>query len=230
MADNPTQDFSQVAIPGLYNNIYYAIWQSLSKIQTSTLVKVMNCSNSGGLSPVGTVDVLPLVNQVDAANNAIEHETIYVIPYFRLQGGANAVIIDPAVGDIGICVFSNKDISNVKETKAQANPASARQFDYCDGLYLGGFLNGVPSQYIIFGSGITIHSPTSITLSSPSIIHNGTTTLNGPLAQNAGEGGGAASIVGPVTVTGSLTANGVSVSGHHHGGVQSGSDSTGTPY
>jgi phage baseplate assembly protein gpV len=54
-------------------------------------------------------------------------------------------------------------------------------FDYSDGLYLGGLLNGIPEQYIQFGSGgITIVSPTAITLNAPQI------NLQGPVTQTGG--------------------------------------------
>lgn len=159
---------------GEYNNIMFAVSQALAKVQTATLVKVISCTNAGALSPVGLVDVLPLVNQIDGQGNATPHTTIHNIPYLRVQGGANAVIIDPQAGDIGICVFASRDISKVKTTKAQANPGSFRQYSFSDGMYLGGVLNGVPTQYVMFGSsGITMHSPTAIILESPMLTHNG---------------------------------------------------------
>ncbi|MFY1028340.1 phage baseplate protein, partial [Actinobacillus seminis] len=40
-----------------------------------------------------------------------------------------------------------------------STPQSLRKFDYADGLYFGGFLNGVPHQYIFFKeSGIDVIS------------------------------------------------------------------------
>lgn len=166
---------------GRYNNIAFAIQQAISKLQTVTLVKVQSCSNDGDLSPVGTVDVVPLVNQVDASGNPTPHVTIYNVPYLRIQGGINAIILDPQPGDIGIAVFASRDISKVKSTLAQANPGSARQFDFSDALYLGGVLNGLPQQYIQFDSeGITITSSTAITLKAPTI------NLEGNISQTDG--------------------------------------------
>lgn len=155
---------------GDYNNINFVIQQAIAKLQTSTLVKIISCTNNGELSPVGFVDVQPLVNQVDGEGKSIPHGIIYNIPYFRLQGGTNAFIIDPVIGDIGICLFANRDISNVKTTKAQANPGSYRTFNFADGLYIGGFLNAVPVQYVqMNAAGIKIHSPLTVTLDSPDI-------------------------------------------------------------
>lgn len=182
---SPTTDTNE------YNVIAFVVQQLLQKVQTATLVKIAAVRNAGGIVPVGTVDVIPLVNIMTGNRQPIAHSTIYNIPYFRMQGGANAVILDPQVGDIGICVFCSRDISAVKATKATANPGSFRMFDWADGLYLGGMLNGAPTQYVAFAAGgITIHSPTKITLSAPEIdIEAGTSiTINSPV--NDIKGGG----------------------------------------
>lgn len=147
---------------GQYNNIMFAVQQALAKVQTATLVKIVACTNDGDVSPVGTVDVLPLVNQIDGSNppNPTEHVTIYGLPYLRVLGGESAIILDPKPGDIGVAVFANRDISKVKSTRDQANPGSFRQFDFADGIYLGGLLNGAPQQYIQFSdAGIKIIAP-----------------------------------------------------------------------
>ncbi len=148
---------------GKFNNIGFAILYFLSQMQTATLVRVEACSNAGGLSPVGTVDITPLVNQLDGQGNPIPHVTIFNVPYLRMQGGTNAVILDPVAGDIGLAVFASRDVSKIKATKAQGNPGSLRQYDFSDALYVGGMLNGVPTQYVRFSStGIEIVSPTDL--------------------------------------------------------------------
>lgn len=204
----------------LFNQLSFIVQQALSKLQTATLVEIIACSNNGGVSPVGTVDIQPLVNQLDGGGNPMPHGVIYNVPYFRLQGGTNAVILDPQPGDIGIALFANRDISKVKNTKAQANPGSYRQFDFSDALYIGGVLNGVPQQYVEFNSsGVTVISPNAITLQAPQI------NINGPLSQS----GGNVTIAQNVTVSGDVTASGKSLKTHVHSGVQSGSSNTGQP-
>lgn len=156
---------------GDFNNIGFMVQQALGKLQTATLVRIEKCTNSGGLSPVGFVDVTPLVNQLDGAGNPTPHVTIFNVPYFRLQGGKNAIIIDPEKGDIGVAVFASRDITKVKGTKAQANPGSFRQYSFADALYLGGMLNATPTQYVQFSTaGIRIHSPVQIKLDAPDIL------------------------------------------------------------
>ena len=240
---------------GEFNNMAFMVQQALGKMQTATLVRIESCTNAGGLSPVGYVDVTPLVNQLDGQGNPTPHVTIYNVPYFRLQGGANGIIIDPQKGDIGVAVFASRDISQVKTTKKQGNPGSHRQYSFADGMYLGGMLNGTPTQYIQFSTaGIRIHSPTRVKIDAPDVlieaqtveinaststtvttptftvngdaVVNGHTTMAGGVAQT---GGGAATFSGSMTVTGDVTADGVSLHNHVHGGVVPGGGNTGAP-
>lgn len=191
-----------------FNVISFIVKQMMAGMNTSIPVKVVAVSNSGGLTPAGTVDVVPLVNQVDGSGNATPHGTIFGLPYSRMHGGTNAIIMDPNVGDIGIVVFASRDISSVKAGKAQANPGSGRRFDHADGMYVGGVLNGTPSQYVQFNaSGINLVSPTAVTIEAPNI-----------------------ALVGNVAVTGTLQDNGHDVgSTHKHTGTQSGTGLSGVP-
>ena len=174
-----------------YNAMVFVFQQLAQKMQTITLVKVVAVRNAGGVEPVGSVDVQPLIFQMTGDRQSVPHGTIFDVPYFRIQGGTDAVILDPKVGDIGLCAFASRDISSLKANPAQAAssnpagvpPASFRMFDWADGLYLGGYLNGTPEQWVRFSaSGIEVHSPTKITLSAPQIEIDGTTrvTVNTP--------------------------------------------------
>lgn len=220
---NPWGFLEPSSLWGRYNNLRFMIQQMLSKVQTATIVKVIACTNDGGVSPVGTVDVQIIVNQMGSLAGqmvGVPHVTMYSLPYLRIQGGTNAVIIDPQPGDIGIAVFASRDITNVKSTKTQANPGSFRMHDFGDGMYLGGLLNGSPSQFVQFNSsGITLISPGTITLQAPNIV------LNGALQQT----GGNATMSQSLTVTGDVTAEGTSLHAHVHGGVTAGSADTGVP-
>lgn len=153
---------------GEYNKQLFAIQGAISKLQTATLVQVVNCTNDGGLAAIGTVDVLPLVNQLDALGNPTPHITVFGLPYLRSQGGSNGIISDPQAGDIGVVVFASRDISKVVSTKAQANPGSARQYDFSDGIYLGTVVSAAaPTQYIQFNDdGITVKTPDALTMES----------------------------------------------------------------
>lgn len=178
----------------------FLINQIINKLATTSIVKVVKVSNAGEVAPVGTVDIICLVNQVDGDANPTEHGIIHNVPYFRIQGGTNAIIIDPQINDIGIAVFCSRDISSVKRSKGVANPGSNRKFDWADALYVGGILNNVPVQYVRTStSGIEITSPTAISLNAPNIMLAATNiTINGATA-----------------TTGALTSNGHDISSTH---------------
>lgn len=132
-----------------FTSLEFFVLQILRRVQTVTLVKVV-ALHGGGLAAAGTVDVLPLVNQVDGAGNSIPETTLYGRPYMRWQGGDNGIICDPQANDIGIMVFGSRDLSSVLAGRTQAPPPSGRIFNFSDGLYLGGLPNDAPTQYIQF--------------------------------------------------------------------------------
>jgi hypothetical protein len=198
-----------------YNAIRFIVSQLINKLSTVALVEIVAVRNEGGVEPVGYVDVKPLVNQMTGNRQAVPHGTIYNIPYMRLQGGNNAVIIDPEVGDLGMCGFCSRDISTVKQTKAAGNPGSFRTYDWADGLYLGGFLNGTPTQYVQFSTaGITIKSPIKVTIDAPEIAITAGTKVTIDSPANDIKGGG-------------TQIDGKTFLVHHHGGVQSGGSNSG---
>jgi hypothetical protein len=144
-----------------YNALRLVIQDVLNGTATVKLVVVKAVSGN-------VVNVQPMVNQVDGLGNATPHGIIYGLPYAQYQGGNSAIELTPAVGDIGLIVVCDRDISSVKATGAVSNPGSFRKFDLADGVYLGGIwgLNAAPTQYIQFtANGINIVSPT--------LTHNG---------------------------------------------------------
>lgn len=144
-----------------YNMVHFLVRQMLGEIHTATLVQVKAVQND-----LQTVDILPLVNLLDGLDNPTEHNTVFGLPFLRSQGGKNGIILDPEVDDIGLAVFASRDISSVKQNKARANPGSKRRFAMSDGIYIGGVLNAVPTNFVKFADdGITV---------SPD---NGTTTI-----------------------------------------------------
>lgn len=180
----------------------FLIRRILDTVAGSALVQVQAVTNAGGLAAVGFVDVQPMVHQIDGAGNATPHGIVHHLPYFRLQGGANAIILDPQVGDIGIAVFADRDISSVKSSRKPANPGSRRKSSMADGLYIGGVLNGLPVQFIAFAStGISITTPQKLTLSAANV------TLDA-----SGNFGVTGAVVGGVG-----GADQVTLQGHRHG-------------
>lgn len=199
------------------NALLFVVSQQLNGVWTNALVKVVAVTNAGELAPVGFVDIQPLVHQIDGAGNAIPHGVIHRVPYRRIQGGADAVILDPKVGDIGLASFCSRDISAVVATKGPNVPGTRRKFSPSDAVYQGTVLGAQPTQYVRFSAdGVEIVSPTQIKLQAPDIQFDGPTHTTGAVTGDA-----------TATYEGEIEGNGVHLSGHHHPGVQSGSSNTG---
>jgi len=183
-----------------FNSISFIVQSLINGMATATMVRVTSVNNTGGLSQTGVVDIQPLLNQQDGYGNAVPHSIIHNCPYFRLQGGGNAVIMDPQVGDTGLAVFTDKDSSKIIANQqanggaasSPANPDSARRFNFSDGMYFGGFLNGTPTQYVQFNSdGITVTTPNTVTVNAGSNVTvnaTGSATVSSPsiALQNTG--------------------------------------------
>lgn len=139
----------------------------LGSINTGELVEVTAVEDVG-VSPVGFVSVKILTLRTNADNNNVELGEIHNVPYFRLQGGKNAVIIDPQVGDIGYCGFCSRDISIVKRIRAMAAQNMSRISDVSDAVYFGGWGSVAPEQYVWFdGDDIKLKAKSKVIIDAP---------------------------------------------------------------
>lgn len=133
-----------------YNSIRFAIEIAMAAKMTCTIVKVTKVTNKGEVKAIGRVSVQPLVKMVDGIGQTEDHASVFNLPYVRMAGGAKAVIIDPKVGDIGIVVIADRDISGVKGSKKVSPPGSARKNNIADGIYISTVLADAPTCYIRF--------------------------------------------------------------------------------
>lgn len=186
-----------------FQTFAYLIQEKIQQIQTLTLCRVVDCTNDGGIVPVGTVTLQPLVNLMSGDRVAFQHKQLYKVPYCRVQGGTNAVIIDPKPGDLGVAGFCSRDISAVKAAQDIANPGSFRTFAMSDGVYLFTCLGGeVPTQYVLMtDEGVTVKSPNTVTIEAPTI------NLKGNVTHTDGNYNNPA---------GTVTANGIGLTTHKH--------------
>lgn len=182
-----------------WNRLDATIRSVLNKMATMTLVKVLAVRGR-------SVDIQPIVAQLDGAGNAVPHGTIHNVPVWRYQAGGAAVIITPTVGDIGMAVFAHSDISTAKATGKESPPGSKRRFDWADAVYLGGlFGNDQPTTRITLSAvaGVVIDSDKPV-------------VVNAPVQAKQG-----------MTVTGGLTVDGSTYATHKHTGVQTGGGTSG---
>lgn len=133
-----------------FNVMAFIVRQMMARMSTTKLVKVVAVHGGGFGAIPPTVDVLPLVSQVDGFNNVVPHGTVYGLPVMRPQGGPNAIVIDPVADDVGFVVCADRDSSAAVADPGKAvTPGSSRKFDLADGIYVGGVLNKKPVQYIL---------------------------------------------------------------------------------
>ena len=185
-----------------YNSLIFMIRQQILGINTAELVQVktVNADN--------TVDVLPLLRLATAQGNFQDTSVIYNIPFIKIQGGKNLLDITPEVGDIGLVVYCQRDLSNILLNKTQTNPASNRSYSCYDGVYIASImsLNQQPENFIKINS-----EGVNITTASNVIVNASKATINCDLQVNG-------QITASDTITGSdcLTASGISLQNHTH--------------
>jgi len=197
----------------------WVVRRLLRQIHTADLVKVLKVYPTAGT--VGFVDVQRLVQQQTTNGVGVEQAPMYRFPYLRMQGGLSAIILDPVEGDIGLAVFAERDITRAVQTRDYGMAPTNRAFDAGDGLYMGGFLNADPTQYVQFkpDGGIDVVSTGSVnvTAAAASTLTAPAWTVNGPTT-----------FADPITAP-EATINGIAFTTHRHGGVQTGSGTSGAP-
>lgn len=136
-----------------YNSMRFAMEMAKNAMMTCTIVKVVKVgTTAGSVAAVGRVDVQPLVQMIDGIGHTVDHVNVHNLPYLRMVGGKNAVIIDPQAGDIGIVVVADRDISGVKQSKKVSPPGTNRRYNISDGIFLGAVIADKPQCYVRFGS------------------------------------------------------------------------------
>lgn len=240
---NSNSFFNSTAGANSYTQWAFAFRAAMAQVRTSIPVQV-TAVHGGGLAPVGRVDVQPLIQQTDGAGNVVALPVLYGLPYLRWQGGSSAVILDPAVGDIGLVCVADRDVSAVVASGQQSPPGSNRRLNLADGFFVGSTLNAAPTQYLQFDptNGVTLNSPTAITaqigtsgsaarmvMNSSGIVlsfsgHSITINSSGIAISGAVTGDNTATFTGEGTFNGGHT-----VSAHKHGGVSSGGSQTLAP-
>ena len=172
------------------NRITFLINQVLGTKRTIIPAKII-AVHGGGTAGAPTLDIQPMINQVDAFGNSTPHGVVYGIACARGFGGANGIICDPVVGDTGLISVADRDISSLKANSgAQSNPGSGRRFDLSDATYHGAmYPMGAATNYInLNGQNMVLVSPNEVTINAPGLKVNGYIKATGNIT--AGSGGG----------------------------------------
>lgn len=184
MSATPNFSASQIASEALRQELL--IRTLIKDVRTAIPVRVVAVHPGTGSPPsIGTVDVQPLVQTVDGTGKLWSLNTTYGAPFCRIQAGGNALIADPAVGDKGLAVVCDRDISSVIAAAGLAGPSSGRTHNISDLVYLFSMLSGSLTQYIWFAGGINIQSPAVSTSGNLSVGTGATGTLTDMTGQVA---------------------------------------------
>jgi hypothetical protein len=182
----------------------FLIRKALAQAAVARVVQVKKVTAGANGAP-SVVDVQPLEKMLDGANNATDHGIVPGIPCVRLQAGAFAVVADPSVGDIGLMVCCDRDISNIKtKPGGPATPGSNRIHDLADGIYIGTLFGPNPTATVKYDAGTS------------------TLTLTDVVVQGDFKSTGA-------VIAGLNGADQVNLQTHRHGGVATGGGSTAAP-
>ncbi|WP_459176985.1 phage baseplate protein [Ewingella americana] len=188
--------------PESLSNDANAFASTFKKLLTSNyFISVVEVTAVRGIAPNLVVDVLPLVAEVKSdGGGMIQGSQIFNIPVWRLQRGNSAVIMNPVAGDIGMIAICDNDISVVRANRKESVPGSKRTHSRSDAIYLGGILNGQPTQFIEFADGainITTPNPVNVSCSKATIVAPSGVEITAPLAHFSGN----------ITANGNITDN-----------------------
>ena len=162
-----------------------------------------------GVNVVGFVDIQLMIEQTNGQKKGNETAIICNVPYIRIQGGTNAVIIDPEINDLGVAIFASRDITNFKEARRQTPPATWRKFSISDAIYIGGIRNQKPVQYIHFrNDGIEIYSPKRVHITTPTVLIDSDNTTINTSAKTTINANGGCEINAETTNNGNVKING----------------------
>lgn len=162
-----------------------------------------------GVNIVGFVDIQLMIEQTNGQKKGNETAIICNVPYVRIQGGTNAVIIDPEINDLGVAIFASRDITNFKEARRQTPPATWRKFSISDAIYIGGIRNQKPVQYIHFrNDGIEIYSPKRVHITTPTVLIDSDNTTINTSAKTTINANGGCEINAETTNNGNVLING----------------------
>ena len=190
--------------------ILNGIYQALSNTHTNLLAKITKVNAT-------TINAQPVVNRV-VDGKSIPLPPFEEIPVINFIGGTSYIQMPLAIGDYCILFVNERSIDNWYYGKDFTSPIIPRMHDYSDCVALVGLHN--KNGELTIPDTIKINGDTK-TIGNWNMIGNvdilGDLTIIGDIK-----------VTGNIEITsGDLTVDGVSFKNHIHGGVTTGSDSTG---
>ena len=164
-----------------------------------------------------TAQVQPALKRVFAETGAVNLPVCVDVPVVFPGGGGYFLTFPVAPGDECLLMFSERCIDYWYASGGTQEPAEYRTHDYSDGIAIVG-LNSQPRKL------------SGLNMSATELRHRtggARIRLFSDSVEIVAPSG--VSITGNVVVTGEVTANGIPLSAHVHGGVAAGDKKTGVP-
>ena len=188
----------------LTDSLMIAITEALSNVHTATIAKVTAITGS-------TISCKPVTNRL-VDGKSVELPEFITVPVLFMQGGGSYTAHPIAVGDYALLIFTERCFDGWYSGNDFLPPVEYRMHDYSDGVAIVGInpaASGIQIPETIVQVG-TMH-------------HTGDYYIVGNL-----------SVTGNITCTERLTAahatiNGIDFENHVHGGVQTGTGTSGGP-
>lgn len=233
-----------------------AVADSLSTSLRVAMPGIIQSFDVGAVTATIQPAVKAPVRQADGSLSSVALPLLVDVPVVFPRGGGVTLTFPITEGDECLVIFADRCIDYWWQNGGVQEPVDPRQHHLADAFALVGpqsqakKISGISTSAaqlrtddgaafieVAAGHNITVNTPGKLTASaqggteinSPEIVLNGNVTINGNLSQGMGAGGGAATMLGPVSVTNDVTAGGISLQTHKHGGVETGGGQTGGP-
>ena len=220
MAEDTTRTSNRKLNSGAseFNALSFMMEQMIKgMVNTAIPVRVDSCTKPGVGGAAGYVSATPLVMQRGADGKSLAPVSMPQLPYYRVQAGTAAVVLDPQPGDIGLAICSQQDSSNLQAgTSAPVQAGSFRCFELSDSFYVGGFMNQAPQTFVHLDpekGEVTIKAPTNITIDAPQIELKGAVTKGGAGSSDT------ITLDGSIVTNGNISTSGEVRAGHFYGPV-----------
>lgn len=178
-----------------------------------------------------TVSVRPAIREklatIDGTPEWVEIPELQEVPLFVYRGGDYALTLPVSVGDECLVIFADMCIDAWWQSGGVQNQIERRRHDLSDAFAIVGFTSQVKRLSGYSGTTAqlrTLDGGSYIELAGGTINLVGNVNISGTLDVSK-----STTINSTLTTTGNANINGISISEHTHGGVQTGGGRTGGP-
>lgn len=241
MNDTPSTNPSNLgSMPGMMREVLNKFLQNIDDMLPAKVISYNRTS--------GRAQVQALVKVLKTDGTAISRAPVASVPVMHLGGGGFMLDFNLNPGDLGWIKANDRDISLFLQHFAEQPPNTLRKHDFSDALFIPDIMHGYTfnsedatnavlqsldgtQRFAVWADRVKMTSGScSITVTNAGItIDAPLTTFTGAVAGNSSRATSDAAFNGTIHATVDVTAQTVSLHGHVHSGVQSGSSDTGVP-